>query len=215
VLMVGYMDREALHRTVASGEVYFWSRSRRQLWHKGETSGNFLVVEQIQMDCDDDAILISVRPKGPTCHLGRRACFAEPGILTDHLQSTLESRRDASPENSYTAELFQAGLPAICRKVGEEATEVILAAHQDDRAQLVAEVADLWYHTLVLLVSAGLSVDAVLYELASRVGRPRRDPKPCPFLGSLARRLDRRYLLHRRLRPSAGVAPMARRRSPI
>ena len=115
VLMVGSMDREALLRTIATGEAYFWSRSRRQLWHKGETSGNFLVVERIQTDCDDDAILLSVRPKGPTCHLGRRACFPEPGTLTDHLQSTLESRRDSLPETSYTAELLRAGLPAICR----------------------------------------------------------------------------------------------------
>lgn len=178
VLMVAYMDLEALERTIATGEAHFWSRSRQRLWHKGETSGAVLVVERLQVDCDEDAVLLSVRTQGPTCHLGRRSCFAESATLTDHLQATLESRRDAPPESSYTAQLLRAGVPAICRKVGEEATEVILAAHQDDRSQLAAEVADLLFHSLVLLVAVGLKADDVLIELAARVGRPRRAPGP-------------------------------------
>ncbi|HVB52900.1 MAG TPA: bifunctional phosphoribosyl-AMP cyclohydrolase/phosphoribosyl-ATP diphosphatase HisIE [Candidatus Acidoferrales bacterium] len=176
VLLVAYMNREALERTAATGEAHFWSRSRQRLWHKGETSGAVLVVERLQVDCDDDALLLSVRPQGPACHLGRRSCFAGPATLTDQLQVTLESRRDDPPEGSYAAELLQQGVPAICRKVGEEATEVILAAHQDDRRQLVGEIADVWFHTLVLLVAKGLKGDDVLRELAARVGRPRRSP---------------------------------------
>ena len=178
VLMIAFMDRQALERTVETGEAHFWSRSRLRLWHKGETSGAVLEVERLQLDCDGDTVLLSVHPKGPTCHLGRRSCFAEPAILVDQLQATLESRREARPEGSYTAELLSGGLAVICRKVGEEATEVILAAHQDDRQQLVAEVADLWFHTLLLLVSEGLKVDDVLGELAARVGRPRRPTQP-------------------------------------
>lgn len=176
VLMIAYMDREALERTVATGEAHFWSRSRQRLWKKGESSGAVLLVERLQVDCDDDAVLLSVRPQGPSCHLGRRSCFAEPATVTDHLQATLASRRQEAPEGSYTGELLRAGTPAICRKVGEEATEVILAAHQDDPTQLVGEVADLWFHTLLLLVSAGLRADDVFLELAARVGRPRRAP---------------------------------------
>ena len=175
VLMVAFMDLEALEYTVATGEAHFWSRSRQRLWRKGETSGAVLVVERLQVDCDRDTVLLSVRPQGPTCHLGRQSCFAEPATLFDHLQATLEHRREDPPADSYSAELLLGGAPAICRKVGEEATEVILAAHQDAPQELAAEIADLWFHTLVLLVAKGLRSDDVLHELADRVGRPRRD----------------------------------------
>ena len=173
VLMVAHMNQEALELTVSTGEAHFWSRSRQQLWRKGETSGNLLRVERLQLDCDGDAVLLSVRPQGPACHLGRRACFGEPGILTDALQATLESRQLSPTPDSYSSKLLRAGIPAICRKVGEEATEVILAAHEDGPGELVAEIADLWFHTLVLLVATGHKLDDVLVELAARHERPR------------------------------------------
>ncbi|HVC39188.1 MAG TPA: bifunctional phosphoribosyl-AMP cyclohydrolase/phosphoribosyl-ATP diphosphatase HisIE [Candidatus Dormibacteraeota bacterium] len=178
VLMVAFMNREALERTVATGEAHFWSRSRRRLWRKGETSGALLLVDQLQLDCDGDAVLLSVRPQGPTCHLGRRSCFPAPATLSDRLQATLEDRRRLLPSGSYTARLLRGGIPAISRKVGEEATEVIVAAHQDDSTQLVAEVADLWFHTLLLLVAKGLSGDEIRAELAGRLGKPPRERPP-------------------------------------
>ena len=181
VLMVGYMDQVALRRTLETGEAHFWSRSRQTLWRKGESSGNVLRVESVQADCDGDALLLAVRPAGPTCHLGRRSCFEEPATTLDRLQATLAQRSQAPPPDSYTASLLTAGTPAIARKVGEEAIEVILAAHQPDPAHLVAEVADLWYHSAVLLLAQGLQIDAVLAELRSRqhpVDEAGRQPRP-------------------------------------
>ena len=168
VLMVANMDREALELTLATGQVHFWSRSRKRLWRKGETSGAILEVDGVQADCDGDCLLVAARPMGPTCHLGRRSCFGEPAILLDQLQQTLESRRQSAPPGSYTAELFAAGEPGISRKIGEEAVEVILAAHQPDQGQLVAEVADLWFHAMVLLAARGLSPTDVFAELKRR-----------------------------------------------
>ena len=168
VLMVAYMDQTALARTAETGQAHFWSRSRQRLWRKGETSGHVLTVSRIQADCDGDALLLSVRPQGPACHLGRRSCFPEAAAVLDELHDTLEARQRQAPPGSYTAALLQAGVPGICRKVGEEATEVILAAYEDDPDHLVAEVADLWFHTLVLLTSRGRGVQAVLEELTRR-----------------------------------------------
>jgi phosphoribosyl-AMP cyclohydrolase / phosphoribosyl-ATP pyrophosphohydrolase len=170
VLMVAYMDREALARTVETGEAHFRSRSRQTLWKKGETSGNLLHVESIQADCDGDALLLSVRPAGPACHTGNRSCFAEPAILIDQLEATIADRKAARPAGSYTAQLFDSGRPAILRKLGEEAIEVLVAAdHESDNA-LVHEVADLWYHAMVLLEERGIDSAAVLRELANRRG---------------------------------------------
>jgi phosphoribosyl-ATP pyrophosphohydrolase/phosphoribosyl-AMP cyclohydrolase len=174
VLMVAFMNQEALSLTLETKEAHFWSRSRQRLWRKGETSGSVLHVSQVQVDCDSDAILLSVLPDGPACHLGRRSCFAEPAVLVDQLQATLDDRREQQPPGSYTNELLQGGVPAISRKIGEEATEVIVAAYEDDRDHVIAEVADLWFHTMVLLVSRKLSIADVLGELASRRGGPRR-----------------------------------------
>ncbi len=168
VLMVAYMDRIALERTLETGQAHFWSRSRQRLWRKGESSGNGLEVDSLQTDCDGDAVLLSVRPAGPTCHLGRRSCFAEPATTIDQLQETLARRRQSPAPDSYTATLLAAGIPAIARKVGEEAIEVILAAHEPDLPHLVAEVADVWYHTAVLLLAHGLRIHEVLAELRSR-----------------------------------------------
>ena len=172
VLMVAYMDREALTRTVESGEVHFWSRSRQTQWHKGETSGNVLHVEAIQADCDGDALLLSVRAAGPACHTGRRSCFSEPAILLDRLDATLRERKATLPSGSYTAQLFREGVPAILRKLGEEAVEVLLAGAQEPDEALVHEVADLWFHSLVLLEERGLDSSVVLGELAARRTAP-------------------------------------------
>jgi phosphoribosyl-ATP pyrophosphohydrolase/phosphoribosyl-AMP cyclohydrolase len=168
VLMVAYMDREAVARTVESGEAHFWSRSRQALWRKGETSGNVLHVESIQADCDADALLLSVHPTGPACHTGQRSCFAEPVTALDQLDAVLGEREAKRPSESYTAELFDAGRTAILRKVGEESVEVLLAGAQEGDEALTNEVADLWFHTAVLLRARGLSTDAVLKVLAQR-----------------------------------------------
>jgi len=168
VLMVAYMDREALARTVETGEAHFWSRSRQARWKKGETSGSLLHVESIQADCDGDALLLNVRPTGPACHTGHRSCFAEPAILLDQLEAAIRDRRATRPAGSYTAQLFDGGRPAILRKLGEEAIEVLVAADHEPDDALVHEVADLWFHSLVLLGDRDLGVDAVLGELAGR-----------------------------------------------
>jgi phosphoribosyl-AMP cyclohydrolase / phosphoribosyl-ATP pyrophosphohydrolase len=170
VLMVAYMDREALARTVETGEAHFWSRSRQKLWKKGETSGNRLQVESIQADCDGDSLLLGVRPAGPACHTGARSCFAEPAILLDQLQATIHDRNIARPVGSYTAQLLDQGRAQILRKVGEEAVEVIVAADHEDDQSLIGEIADLWYHAMVLLEDRGLDSSAVLRELEGRRG---------------------------------------------
>jgi len=168
VLMVAYMDREALARTVASGEAHFWRRSRQAPWHKGATSGNVLQVEEIQADCDADALLLSVHPTGPACHTGQRSCFAEPATIIDQLDATLRDREVQRPAGSYSAKLFDGGRAAILRKVGEESVEVLLAGAQETDEALTNEVADLWFHTAVLLRERGLSAEAVLRVLAQR-----------------------------------------------
>jgi phosphoribosyl-AMP cyclohydrolase / phosphoribosyl-ATP pyrophosphohydrolase len=170
VLMVAYMDREALARTVETGEAHFWSRSRKALWKKGETSGNLLRVQSIQADCDGDALLLSVRPAGPACHTGDRSCFAEPAILLDELQATIHDRNVSRPAGSYTAQLLDRGRPQILRKLGEEAIEVIVAADHESNEALIGEVADLWYHAMVLLEERGLDTADVLRELGVRRG---------------------------------------------
>lgn len=179
VLMVAYMDREALARTVESGEAHFWSRSRQTLWHKGATSGNVLHVEGIQADCDADALLLSVHPSGPACHTGQRSCFAAPVAILDQLDATLRDREAQRPPGSYSAKLFDGGRAAILRKVGEESVEVLLAGVQETDEALTNEVGDLWFHTAVLLRERGLSLDAVLRVLAERHRAPRQ---PSPML---------------------------------
>ena len=168
VLMVAYMDREALTRTIESGEAHFWSRSRQAPWHKGATSGNVLHVEEIQADCDADALLLAVHPTGPACHTGQRSCFAEPVTILDQLDATLRDREAQRPAGSYSAKLFDGGRTAILRKVGEESVEVLLAGAQESDEALTNEVADLWFHTSVLLRERGLSLAAVLEVLAQR-----------------------------------------------
>lgn len=168
-LMLAWMNEESLARTLESGETWFWSRSRRELWHKGATSGARQRVVAIVTDCDRDALLIDVEPVGPACHTGERSCFGDEGsgALTQ-LMSTLRRRNEERPPGSYSTSLFERGRPAILKKVGEEAAEVIVAAAAEGRDRLVSETADLMYHLSVLLVSERLDWSDVFQELEQR-----------------------------------------------
>jgi phosphoribosyl-ATP pyrophosphohydrolase/phosphoribosyl-AMP cyclohydrolase len=163
VLMLAWMDDEALRRTRESGEAWFWSRSRGEYWHKGATSGNTLAVEEIREDCDGDAVLLRVRPAGPACHTGSRSCFAP------WLWRRVADRASERPEGSYVAELLEEGPAAAARKVGEEGVEAALAGVSESDERLVEELADLWFHSYVLLAARGLDPDAVEAELRRRV----------------------------------------------
>ena len=170
VLMVAYADREAIEKTRETGLAHFWSRSRQQLWQKGETSGNVLEVDDILTDCDRDTLIYRARPTGPACHRNTRTCF-EPNpskIELGWLWQVLESRRGADDTSSYTARLLQKGRPRIAQKVGEEATEVVIAALSGDDEELIGESADLLYHLLVLLLDRGIDPERVAAELRSR-----------------------------------------------
>jgi phosphoribosyl-AMP cyclohydrolase / phosphoribosyl-ATP pyrophosphohydrolase len=194
VLMLGFMDREALEATLARRRVVFFSRSKGRLWEKGETSGHNLEVAAIRPDCDRDALLITAVPRGPTCHLGNTSCFgSEPTSATPsptflaELESIIADRIGTRPEGSYTAELIASGMTRVAQKVGEEALELALAAAADTDHEVIAESADLLYHLLVLLNARGLTLDRVLTELRIRhiprhpkVPAPWRDPFPVP-----------------------------------
>jgi phosphoribosyl-ATP pyrophosphohydrolase/phosphoribosyl-AMP cyclohydrolase len=169
VLTLAYMNAESLRRTEESGETWFWSRSRQELWHKGATSGNTQRVVDIAADCDGDALVVSVIPNGPACHTGARSCFAGVPLRTiDKLYATLQSRFDERPEGSYSASLFDAGRAKILKKVNEEATEVVIAASHETRERLVSEIADLVYHLSALMVNEGIAWADVEDELARR-----------------------------------------------
>jgi phosphoribosyl-AMP cyclohydrolase / phosphoribosyl-ATP pyrophosphohydrolase len=175
VLMLGYMNREALEETLKRGRVVFYSRRRSALWEKGEQSGNTLHLVGIHADCDQDALLISVLPRGPTCHLGTSTCFGNAAFSdAEHLtplvelEQLIERRISTRPEASYTAQLVASGPRRIAQKVGEEGLEVALAATSSDNREVVNETADLLYHILVLLKSRGLSLEEVVQELAAR-----------------------------------------------
>lgn len=179
VLMLGYMNAESLERTLATNEVWLFSRSRQELWHKGSTSGNVLHVKEIRADCDTDALLIRAEPAGPTCHTGRPSCFwqdmqgavlAEPPAagFIDELGEIIADRRNASPDTSYTARLFARGRLKIAQKVGEEGLETSLAGVAQDDDRLLDESADLLFHLLVLLNERGLSMQQVLLRLSQR-----------------------------------------------
>ena len=171
VLTVAYMNKEALELTLARNETYFWSRSRQQLWHKGETSGNSQKVVKVSLDCDHDAVLVEVEPSGPACHNGSYSCFGvEPeieGVLRE-LYAVIEQRKEQRPEGSYTTYLFNSGLDKILKKVGEEATETIVAAKNAETGRLVSETGDLIYHLLVLLVERGVALEDIARELKER-----------------------------------------------
>ena len=163
VLMLAWMDMEAERRTRESGEAWFWSRSRQEYWHKGETSGNTMAVEELRDDCDGDALLMRVRPNGPACHTGSLSCFAPA------LWRTISERATERPEGSYTAKLLDQGVGAVSQKVGEEAVELVRAALSESDERVVEEAADLVYHLYVLLAARGLDLAAVEDELARRV----------------------------------------------
>jgi phosphoribosyl-ATP pyrophosphohydrolase/phosphoribosyl-AMP cyclohydrolase len=172
VLTLAYMNAESLARTLETGETWFWSRSRNELWHKGATSGNTQQVVSVNRDCDDDAIVVLVNPAGPACHTGARSCFeidyGQLDGLLHELYELIKSRQAERPEGSYTTYLFDKGLDKILKKVGEESAETIIAAKNDDPKRLVAETADLLYHLLVMLVARGVNLDDVRDELAQR-----------------------------------------------
>ncbi|WP_287905376.1 bifunctional phosphoribosyl-AMP cyclohydrolase/phosphoribosyl-ATP diphosphatase HisIE [Chloroflexus sp.] len=180
VLMLGYMNEEALILTRESGFVTFYSRSRQRLWRKGETSGHTLRVVELRQDCDGDALLILAEPAGPTCHTGRPSCFfrdldgsemvnpVPPVAILTRLADRIRARRDTDPTESYTAKLLHGGVDRIGKKIGEEAAEVIIAAKNGDPAEVAYELADLIYHSLVLLENQGMSAEAVWAELARR-----------------------------------------------
>lgn len=172
VLMLGYMNREALAATRASGCVTFWSRSRRCLWRKGETSGHVLSLRSLRADCDRDTLLIEADPHGPTCHLGSASCFgdgsAPPLAFVAELDALVARRAVERPERSYTAKLLESGVRRIAQKVGEEGVETALASVAQDNAALAGEAADLVYHLLVLLRARGLSLADVAAVLAAR-----------------------------------------------
>ncbi|HEU5459604.1 MAG TPA: bifunctional phosphoribosyl-AMP cyclohydrolase/phosphoribosyl-ATP diphosphatase HisIE [Pyrinomonadaceae bacterium] len=174
VLTLAYMNRESLAKTIETQQTWFWSRSREELWHKGETSGNTQRVVSLTLDCDRDAIVVFVDPAGPACHTGAISCFETAsnatgiGSVLDQLYQLIESRERERPSNSYTTYLFDEGLDKILKKVGEESAETIIAAKNEDQGRLVSEVSDLMYHLLVLLVARGVSLEEVSQELGQR-----------------------------------------------
>ncbi|MDG2526658.1 bifunctional phosphoribosyl-AMP cyclohydrolase/phosphoribosyl-ATP diphosphatase HisIE [Stenotrophomonas sp. HITSZ_GD] len=169
VLMLGYMNAQALAATRASGQVTFYSRSKQRLWTKGESSGHFLEVVSIDQDCDDDTLLVLAHPRGPTCHLGRESCFPEaPGNFLGTLDALVAERARERPAGSYTTRLFEQGTRRIAQKVGEEGVETALAAVAQGEDELLGESADLLYHLLVLLRARGLGLADVLRLLETR-----------------------------------------------
>jgi phosphoribosyl-AMP cyclohydrolase / phosphoribosyl-ATP pyrophosphohydrolase len=178
VLTQAWMNRESLERTLERGETWFWSRSRQELWRKGATSGNTQAVRAVLLDCDGDSLVVLVDAAGPACHTGAETCFGDaltagdvpqPFAALADLERTVAARADAAdPESSYTARLLAKGIDTVCKKVGEEATEVVLAAKGDEHGQVVYESADLLYHLAVLWRATGVRLDEVAAELASR-----------------------------------------------
>lgn len=194
ILTLAYMNNESLSRTIETGQTWFWSRSRKELWHKGETSGNFQNVVDIRIDCDGDSLVILVDPEGPACHLGENTCFhrqlqeteyqllhksvslvnqssLELGILLDELYRLIEERKLKRPEGSYTTYLFNAGLDKILKKVGEESAETIIAAKNHSTQQMASEISDLLYHLLVLMSERGVRLEDIFNELKQRAGK--------------------------------------------
>lgn len=174
VLMLGFMNREALEKTEQTGKVTFFSRSRNRLWTKGEESGNFLELVEIIPDCDRDTLLVRANPAGPVCHLGTDTCFAERNRRDLHflayLQDLIEDRKKEMPGNSYTTRLFQEGINKIAQKLGEEAVELVIEAKEEDKEKFLGEAADLLYHLLVLLTEKEFRIEEVAATLAERHG---------------------------------------------
>lgn len=176
VLTLAYMNKESLKISMEKGLTCFWSRSRRELWLKGETSGNYQHIVSITADCDRDALVVEVEKDGPACHTGSDSCFTAPlwesgersEFSYESLMKLIEGRKTDKKEGSYTTYLFEKGIDKILKKVGEESTEVIIAAKADDKRETVYEIADLAYHVMVLMIEMGISLDDIRSELASR-----------------------------------------------
>ena len=176
VLTLAYMNRESLQVSMEKELTCFWSRSRQELWLKGETSGNYQHIVSITADCDGDALIVMVEKEGPACHKGTDSCFTQPVFQSESrhefsyegLMDLIEGRKRDKKEGSYTTYLFEKGLDKILKKVGEESTEVIIAAHAHDKNETVYEIADLAYHVMVLMIEAGISLEDIHKELASR-----------------------------------------------
>ncbi len=176
VLTLAYMNKESLEISMEKKLTCFYSRSRNELWLKGETSGNYQHIVSITADCDNDALLVLVEPDGPACHTGTYSCFTKNVFQNEELNEfsykglmkLIEGRKSEQKEGSYTTYLFQKGLDKILKKIGEESTEVIIAAKAEDRAETIYEIADLAYHVMVLMIEAGISLDDIRDELASR-----------------------------------------------
>ena len=176
VLTLAYMNRESLAISMEKELTCFWSRSRNELWLKGDTSGNYQHIVSITADCDKDALVVMVEPEGPACHLGETSCFHNPVFESEErhefslqgLMSLIEGRKTEQKEGSYTTYLFNKGLDKILKKVGEESTEVIIAAKAKDKAETIYEISDLAYHVMVLMIEAGISLEDIHKELASR-----------------------------------------------
>lgn len=179
VLTLAYMNKESLEISIKEGKTCFWSRSRQELWRKGETSGNYQHIVSITADCDMDALTVKVHKDGPACHKGTDSCFMDPVLGTPSgadeknfdpkdLYRLLVGRKEEMPEGSYTSYLFEKGIDKILKKVGEECTEVIIAAKGNDKPETIYEIADLMYHVMVMMVEMGISVEEVMDELASR-----------------------------------------------
>lgn len=176
VLTLAYMNRESLEISMEKGLTCFWSRSRNELWLKGETSGNYQHIVSITADCDKDALIVTVEKDGPACHLGTESCFETPVWESDELSEfsleglmkLIEGRKIEKKEGSYTTYLFEKGIDKILKKVGEESTEVIIAAKDNDKKETIYEIADLAYHVMVLMIQMGISLEDIHRELASR-----------------------------------------------
>ncbi|MFD1361185.1 bifunctional phosphoribosyl-AMP cyclohydrolase/phosphoribosyl-ATP diphosphatase HisIE [Lentibacillus salinarum] len=176
VLTLAYMNRASLNKTIETGETWFFSRKRQQLWHKGETSGNRQLVKDIRCDCDTDSLLIRVEPLGPACHTGTRSCFnqtlqdrdADEQMTLQELAALIQQRRNEAQEGSYTTYLFNEGIDKILKKIGEETSEVIIGAKNNAHDEMVWEIADLTYHTLVLMTLMGVSIADIKQELTKR-----------------------------------------------
>lgn len=177
VLTLAYANEEALQKTMANGETWLFSRSRQELWNKGATSGNTQKVVSVQVDCDGDSVIYEVIPNGPACHTGAQSCFGETiygersesaGDMLDELKLLIRSRYSEMPEGAYTSYLFEEGVDKICKKIGEEAAEVIIAAKNRDAQELSMETADLFYHVMVLLQEQGVDLDQVMAVLKER-----------------------------------------------
>ena len=173
VLMLGFMNQEAYEKTIETGKVTFWIRTRNTLWTKGETSGNYLNLVSIQNDCDNDTLLVKVNPIGPTCHTGTDTCWGEnneenPLLFLTELQDFIDKRHEEMPEGSYTTSLFRKGVNKMAQKLGEEALETVIEATNGTNEQLIYEASDMFYHLIVLLVSKGLRIEDIATELHKR-----------------------------------------------